>query len=164
LVELLGTNGYVRRDDEHGKCQPEAASRRMTYLLAGLVTIWLCGLLFLAGQQLNDGRVVLNNLAPDAQSSEVRAPPPQRLLYMTASTFPFVPTYPGLTFLAAMLLLGRLFNFNPTKAYGLAHFDPALLKEAGRDHLKKVSRHQLIIPAWTIAGVILIVWMSSGNP
>ena len=136
----------------------------MTYLLAGLVAIWLCGLLFLAGQHLNDVRVVLNNLAPDAQSSEGRAPPPQRLLYMTASTFPFVPSYLGLTFLAAILLLGRLFNFDPTKAYGLAHFDPALLNETGRDYLKKVSRHQLIILVWTIAGVIWIVWMSSDNP
>jgi hypothetical protein len=136
----------------------------MTYLLAGMVVIWLCGLLFFVGQHLNDVRVVLNNLAPDAQSSERRAPPPQRLLYMTASTLPFMPSYLGLTFLAAMLLLGRFFNLDPTKSYSLANLDPSLLNETGRSHLKKVSRHQLIMLAWAIAGLISIVWMSSGNP
>jgi hypothetical protein len=136
----------------------------MTYLLAGLVTIWLCGLLFLAGQHLNDIRVLLNNLAPDAQSSERRSPPPQWLLYATASTVPFAPSFLDLTFLAAMLLLGRFFNFDQAKAYSLANFDPALLNETGRNHLKRVSRHQLIMLAWAIAGLILIVWMSSGNP
>jgi hypothetical protein len=136
----------------------------MTYLLAGGVVIWLCGLLFFAGQHLNDIRVVPNNLAPDAQSSERRPPPPQRLLYVSASTLPFVPSFLGFAFLAAMLLL-RFFNFDPTKAYSLANFDPALLNETGRNHLKRVSRHQLIMLAWAIAGLILIVWiMSSSNP
>src|SRR5687768_1613206 len=101
----------------------------MTYLLAGMVVIWLCGLLFFVGQHLNDVRVVLNNLAPGAQSSERRAPPPRRLLYVTASSLPFVPSYIGLTFLAAMLLLCRFFNIDPTRSYSLANFDPALLNE-----------------------------------
>jgi len=136
----------------------------MTYLLAGIISVWLGGLLFFAGQHLNDIRVVLNNLAPDAQPSERRPPPPQRLLYMTAGTLPFVASYLELSFLAAMLLLGRFFNFDPTKAYSLANFDPALLNETGRNHLERVSRHQLIMLAWAIAGFILIVWISPGNP
>jgi hypothetical protein len=137
----------------------------MTYLLAGIIVVWLCGLLFLAGQHLNDIRLVLNNLAPDAQPSKRRPPPPQRLLYATASTLPFVPSFLGLAFLAAILLLGRFFKFDQAQAYSLAHFDPALLNETGRNHLKRVSRHQLIMLAWAIAGLILIVWIkSSGNP
>jgi hypothetical protein len=44
----------------------------MTYLLAGIIVIWLCGLLFLVGQYLNDIRVVLNNLAPDAHHASSR--------------------------------------------------------------------------------------------
>jgi len=83
---------------------------------------------------------------------------------MTAGTLPFMLSYLELTFLAAMLLLGRFFNFDPTKTYSLANFDPALLNETGRSHLKRVSRHQLITLAWAIAGLVLIVWMSSGNP
>ena len=137
----------------------------MTHLLAGIIVVWLCGLLFLVGQHLNDIRVLLNNLAPDAQPSEGRSPPPQRLLYVTASTLPFVPSYLGVTFLATMLLLGRFFNFDPTKAYSLANFDPALLNETGRNHLKMISRHQVIMLSWAIAGLIPVVWVtSSGNP
>jgi len=42
----------------------------MIYLAAGLIVVWLAGLLFFAGQALNDIRVVLNNLAPDARYSD----------------------------------------------------------------------------------------------
>jgi hypothetical protein len=136
----------------------------MTYLLAGVVVIWLCGVLFFTGQHLNDVRVVLNNLSPDAQPSERQTPPPQRIFCMTATTLPLVPSYLGVTFLAAMLLLGRFSNFDPTKAHGLANFDPALLNEAGHSHLKKVSRHQLIMLAWVIVGLALITWISAHNP
>jgi hypothetical protein len=137
--------------------------RHVTYSLAVLIVIWLCGLLFFAGQHLNDLRVVLNNLAPGAPPSESPAPRPERVLFMAASTLPLFPSYLGIMYLAAMLLLGRLFNFDPTKSYSLANIDPALLNEAGRNHLKRVSRHQLITLAWASAGLVLITWMSYSN-
>jgi hypothetical protein len=75
-------------------------------------------------------------------ASERQPPPPQRLLYATVSTLPFVPSFLGLAFLAAILLFARFFNFDQAQAYSLAHFNPALLNETGRNHLKRVSRHQ----------------------
>jgi hypothetical protein len=42
----------------------------MMYLVTGLIVVWFAGLLFLAGQQLNDIRLVLNNLAPGARYSD----------------------------------------------------------------------------------------------
>jgi hypothetical protein len=117
---------------------------------------------FFVGQHLNDIRLVLNNIALGAKPSE-RRPPPRRLLYMTAGSLPLMTSYLELTLLAAMLLLGRCFNLDPTKAYSLANIDPALLNETGRNHLQRASRHQLIMLAWTIAGLILIVWIASSG-
>ena len=137
----------------------------MTYLLAGIIVIWLCGLLFVVGGHLNDVRLAPNNLAPDAQPSEMQPPQPQRLLCATASTLPFVPSCLGLAFVAAIPLLGRFFNLDQAQAYCHAHVDPALLNETGRNHLKRVSRHQFFFLAWAIAGLTFVVWISSsGNP
>lgn len=116
----------------------------MTYPFVVLIVVWVCGLLFFAGQQLNDVRVVLNNLAPDASPAESLAPRPERIAFIAAGTLPFLPSWLGITYLVAILLLGRLFNFDPTRSYSLASIDPALLNATGRDYLKKVSRHQLI--------------------
>lgn len=99
----------------------------------------------------------------DAQPSEMQPPQPQRLLCATASTLPFVPSCLGIAFVAAIPLLGRFFNFDQAQAYGLAHFDPALLNETGRNHLKRVSRHQFIFLAWAIAGLTFVVWISSSS-
>src|SRR5215472_17368247 len=41
-------------------------SARMSYILASLIAMWICGLLFLAGLLLNDARVIYNNLVPGA--------------------------------------------------------------------------------------------------
>ncbi|WFU35643.1 hypothetical protein QA635_15040 [Bradyrhizobium brasilense] len=38
----------------------------MIYLSGSLVTLWFCGLVFLAGRGLNLSRLVLNNLQPGA--------------------------------------------------------------------------------------------------
>jgi hypothetical protein len=42
----------------------------MIYLATGLMVVWFAGLLFLTGQALNDIRLVLNDLAPDARYSD----------------------------------------------------------------------------------------------
>ncbi len=135
----------------------------MTYFLAALIVIWVCGLLFFSGQHLNDIRVVLNNLAPGPPLSESPPSRPERKLLMAAGTLLLFPSYLEIIYLAAMLLLARLFKFDPTKSYSLVNIDPARLNEAGRNHLKKASRHQLIALAWAIVGMVLITWISYSN-
>ena len=135
----------------------------VTYAFAVVIIIWFCGLLFFTGQHLNDVRVVLNNLALDASSSDSPAPRPGRGLFMAADILLFFPSYLGILCLPAMLLLGRLFNFDLNKPYSLANIDPALLNEVGRNHLKRMSRHQLITLVWAISGFVLITWISYSN-
>ena len=45
----------------------------MTYLPGSLVALWFGGLIFFAGRALNDTRLILNNLAPDAKYWEAGA-------------------------------------------------------------------------------------------
>lgn len=45
----------------------------MIFALAVLAAIWACGLLVIAGLYLNDLRVVLNSVAPCAQTSMLPA-------------------------------------------------------------------------------------------
>ena len=42
----------------------------MTYLATCLMIIWIAGLLYLAGRWMNDLRLVLNSLTPDARLAD----------------------------------------------------------------------------------------------
>jgi hypothetical protein len=90
----------------------------MIYLAIGLTVVWLAGLLFLAGQALNDIRVALNNLTPDARYSD------------------FV---------------------SGVKIKLVSKISPARLTDLGRQHQRRAIRHERIMFAWAIGGLILLV-------
>lgn len=159
-VELSEALAMFQRQHQR---MPLRIGCHVTHSLAALTVIWLCGLLFFAGQHLNDIPVALNNLALDASPSDNPAPRPGRGRFMTADIALFFPSYLGIVCLPAMLLLGRLFKFDLNKSYSLTGIDPALLNEVGRNHLKRVSRHQLIAFVWAISGLALITWISYSN-
>jgi hypothetical protein len=89
----------------------------MTYLVTSLIVLWLGGLLFFAGQALNDMRLVLNNLVPGTRYSEFSS---------------------GLRIMVSKI-------------------NPAKLTDIGQQHQRSAIRHERIMFAWTVAGLILIV-------
>jgi hypothetical protein len=124
----------------------------MTYVVAGLIVIWFCGLLFLAGQFLNDLRLIYNNIAPGAQSiSESPSDPLWKRILMGSLAF-------LLDFAALSYFWGLLNHFDRVTSSWIA--DPARLTETGLFHLKKATRHMQIAFAWVPAGVLLIIWAS----
>lgn len=131
----------------------------MTYLLAGIIVAWLCGLFFLAGRYLNDIRLVLNNIAPEAPSENRPSQP--RLLRAAVTILPFTLSFQDLVAAAAMLLIGRSFGFDRSNAYRITSIDPALLTETGRVHFGGAVRRERILIGWMIGGFILLVWAST---
>jgi hypothetical protein len=94
------------------------SATEMIYVVTSLIVIWLAGLLVLAGQALNDIRLVLNNLTPDARYSDF------------ASGF-------------RLRLVSRI--------------KPASLTDLGRQQQGRAIRHERIMFAWVIGGLILLV-------
>ena len=131
----------------------------MTYLLAGIIVAWLCGLFFFAGRYLNDIRQVLNNIAAGAPSENRPSQP--RLLHAAVTTLPFALSFQELVAAAAMLMIGRSFGLDRPNAHGITGIDPARLTEAGRVHLKRTVRQERILIAWMLGGFILLVWAST---
>lgn len=119
----------------------------MTPLLTGLVVVWLCGLLFLVGQYLNDIRIVFNNLNPEGTRSQPSKP---RWLVTAATSVP--TSFLDATFIAATLLICRFFKLERPKTPSFYNMDPALVNEAGQTHLKKAVRHELALFAWVLGG------------
>lgn len=148
--------GNYELDDStaKGDCRHE-----MTFALIGLIVVWLCGLLFLAGQHLNDIRLVLNNIAPEARSADRPSQP--RLLRAAVTTLPFTLSFQDLVAAAAMLLIGRSFGLDRSNAYRITSIDPALLTEAGRVHLKRTIRQERILIGWMLGGFILLACAST---
>jgi hypothetical protein len=123
----------------------------MTPLLTGLVVVWLCGLLFLAGQYLNDIRIVFNNLNPEGARSQPSKP---RWLVTAATSVP--TSFLDATFIAATLLICHFFKLERPKTPSFYNMDPALVNEAGQAYLKKAVRHELTLLAWMIGGIAII--------
>ncbi len=128
----------------------------MTFLIAGLIATWVCGLLFFLAQYLNDCRLVLNNFHPNTRSS---AAPRQRPSWFrdAAGALPFSASFQGLGFSTAMLLIGRFCNPDRFAADRISSINPEALTEAGRIHLKSAIRRERIVFGWMIAGVILLI-------
>jgi len=131
----------------------------MTFALVGIIVVWLCGLLFLAGQHLNDIRLVLNNIAPGAQAADH---PPQRLSFPAAiAAWPLTFSFWDLILTPATLLIGRSVGLDRSNAYRITGIDPELLTETGRVHLKRTIRRERILIGWMLGGFVLIVWAST---
>jgi hypothetical protein len=131
----------------------------MTLALVGIIVTWVCALLFLAGQHLNDIRLVFNNIAPGAQAADQ---PSQRLSFPAAmAALPFTFSFWDLILTPAMLLLGRHLGLDRSNAYRISGLDPARLTETGRVHLKRTIRRERILMGWMLGGFILIVWTST---
>lgn len=99
------------------------------YVVIGLIGIWVAGLLFFVGQTLNDIRVALNNLAPDARYSD----------------------YSYVDFTGFRLKL-------------VSKINPAWLTDVGRQHQAKAIRHERIMFAWIIGGLIFLACFFSLAP
>lgn len=126
----------------------------MTIPLAVLSAIWVCGLLFIAGQYLNDLRVVLNSVIPGTQMSILPARPTR--VHKTAAIVSLA-SFEALLFAAASLTIGRLFRLDHPASIRISQCDPACLTEGGRLHLAKAARHERLALTWMIAGVASIV-------
>ena len=128
----------------------------MTYLISSLVVVWLCGLLFIAGQYLNNVRLVLNNILPDARSAEPQPSQPHwsRETAVTALDAVFVGPVLGL----GILLARYFFSLGRFEGCRITNIDPARLTVLGRAHLERAIRHERIMFAWIGAGCIILVW------
>lgn len=125
----------------------------MTYVATSLIVVWVCGILFFAGQQLNDMRVIYNNFVPGAQAKSAQSSQtgwPRRVLAFV----PFDP--PGLLLGLLGLLLDRAFRHERFDGYRAFSIDPELLTETGRAQLRKSIRHGWIMLAWVVGGFVLI--------
>lgn len=125
----------------------------MTYVFAGLIVAWICGLLFLAGLCMNDFRLILNNLVPGAAGN----PPPRiGLLDHVVGIAPVVIYHPAV-FLAALLLqIARLTRLDRLKSTIFASINPAELNEAGRSYLESAIKHERMLIVWIGGGVFLV--------
>jgi hypothetical protein len=131
----------------------------MSYVVAGLITVWICGLLLLAGALLNDLRVIYNNLLPGAQSRIGEPWRPRELRWWHAIAF--LPlSAADIVVMPAMFLIGRASGLDRVSPL-ISGVNPALLNEIGVIQRKKAIRHELITVAWAIAGIALISWASS---
>ena len=129
----------------------------MAYLLAVLVLVWVCGVLFVAGRYLNDLRLVLNNVIPGAQFSVL----PQRPNWLRdAAGIVSVPTLEGLVLAGAALTIGRVFKLDSLECR-ISRCDPACLTEAGRLHLDRAARHERFAFAWMVGGVAVVVLLGT---
>ena len=131
----------------------------MTFALLALIVTWLCGLLFLAGQHLNDIRLVLNNVAPEAQSSDQPLRP--RLLPAAATSLPLSSSLQGFSLMAVTLLIWHYFRLDRFNVDRITSIDPALLTETGRVHLKRAVRNERILIACMLGGFVLLVSASA---
>jgi hypothetical protein len=129
----------------------------MTYVLAVLAVIWICGLIFVTGQYLNDLRVVLNNVLPGAQLSLLLQRPNWA---RNAAGVVSVPTLEGLVLAGAALTVGRVFKLDHLECR-ISKCNPACLTEAGRLHLNNVARHERFALAWMLGGVAAVVLLST---
>ena len=132
---------------------------KMTFALVGLIVIWICGLLFLAGQHLNNIRLVLNSIAPEARSAD--QPSQFRLLRAAVTTLPFTLSAQDLVAATSMLLIGRSFGLDRSNAYRITSIDPAVLTVAGRVHLKRTIRQEGFLIGWMLVGFVLLVLAST---
>lgn len=127
----------------------------MTFVLVGIIVAWLCGLLFLAGQHLNDIRLVLNNIAPEARSSD--QPSQSRLLSAAATSLPLSSSLQNFSLMAVMLLIWHSFRLDRLFVSRISSIDPARLTETGHVHLKRTVRRERILIAWMVGGFILLI-------
>jgi len=104
---------------------------QMTHLAIGVVVIWSCGFVFLVGRTLNFIRLVYNNVAPDKSYWDSR----DVLRFHVLMRFRFM-----------------------ADAGAIA---PASLTEMGRQYQRRALRNDRILLAWTLGGVVLLVWASS---
>lgn len=125
----------------------------MTYVFAVLVAIWVCGLLFVAGQYLNDLRVVLNNVLPGTQLAML----PQRPNWVRdAAGVVSVPTLEGLILTGTALTIGRVFRLEQLECR-ISKADPTCLTEAGRRQLDTAARHERFALAWIAGGIVTVI-------
>ena len=150
---MLANHGLDERTAETG------SGYEMNFALVGIIVAWLCGLLFLAGQHLNNIRLVLNSLAPEARTADRPLQPKSPPTAVTALSLTF--SIWDLLVAAAVLLAGRSFGLDRSNAYRITGIDPALLTEAGRVHLKRTVRQERILIAWMLVGFLLLVWAST---
>jgi hypothetical protein len=128
----------------------------MSYVLAGLITVWICGLLFLAGVLLNDLRMIYNNLFPGAQSRIGEPWRPSEWRWWHAIVF--LPLNAAdIVMMPAMFLIGRASGLDRVSPL-ITGVNPALLNDIGVIQWKKAIRHELITVAWAIAGITFIAW------
>lgn len=129
----------------------------MTYLAISLVVAWICGLIVLTLQSLNDIRLILNNLIPNARPTADQ-PSQAQLMREAATSLPFGAQ--GLALGISTLLIGRLFNLDHWKGFRITKIDPALVNETGLVYLKRAIYRERIFSIWIIAGLIIVGWTS----
>lgn len=129
----------------------------MTYLVAIFIAIWVFGLLFLSGHYLNDLRVVLNNVAPNAQISTL----PRRPDWTSgAAAIVSLASLESLLLAGVALTIGRIFKLDGFETWRISRCDPACLNEAGRRQLDSAARHERFALIWVAAGLAAIVLLS----
>lgn len=128
----------------------------MMYLVSSLVVIWLCGLLFFAGQYLNNVRLVLNTIILDARSAEPQPSQPHwpRETAVTALDAVFI----GPVLALGILLARYFFSLDRFEGGRITKIDPARLTVLGRAHLERAIRHERIMFGWIGAGCVILVW------
>jgi hypothetical protein len=131
----------------------------MTYLVSALVVVWFGGVLFLAGQHLNDIRVVLNHIEPGASSAGTQPLQP-RWSHETGITL-LDAVFIGPILAIGVLLARRFLKLDGFAGRRASKIDPACLTEAGRVHLGNAIRHERIMFAWSAVGCILLVLVGS---
>lgn len=127
----------------------------MTYLVAVLVLIWVCGLLLVAGRYLNDMRVVFNNVVPGAQVTLL----PLRPNWVRDAAG--LVSLADLIFAGLALTVGRLLKLDRWDSASLSRCDPTCLTEAGQLHLKRVAGHERFALGWMAGGLLLLALWST---
>ena len=126
----------------------------MSFVIASLIAIWICGVLFLAGLLLNDIRLIYNNIVP----GEVPTNGPPSRAATSVAWLSFLPTPEWIGWGIGWALMTRIFRIEPRSGDPLAGIDPTILNDAGRTYLAKTIRHNWIALAWVIAGFVLVAW------